>query len=68
MTPELKKQLKEAAMGIVRHGLTTLGGILSASGYISDADATTAVGAVMALAGVGWSVVEKHLRNKETKA
>lgn len=48
--------------GLIRHGLTTLGGALVAHGYLGQSDVATAVGAVMTLVGVAWSVIEKRLR------
>lgn len=44
----------------IRHALTFLGGILAAKGLASDAEIQEAVGALMALATVGWSIWEKH--------
>ena len=49
--------------GVVRHGLTTLGGGLAAGGWISEGDIQTGVGAGMAIFGLGWSMFEKWLRS-----
>lgn len=50
---------KEIILGLVRHILTTAGGVLATKGVIDAGSAETAVGAVIALAGVIWSVVAK---------
>lgn len=47
--------------GLIRHALTTFGGSIIASGAISGSDIEIAAGAVAALIGVGWSVVQKKL-------
>ena len=49
----------ESLWGIVRHILTTVGGALVTSGYVSEAQLETLVGAVVILAGVAWSVIQK---------
>lgn len=54
--------MKEAILGVVRHGLTAAGGGLVASGVLDAAAAQTAVGAIVALIGVAWSVWEKRGR------
>ena len=54
--------MKDAILGVVRHGLTAAGGGLVAAGYLDAAGAQTAVGAVVALIGVIWSVWEKRAR------
>lgn len=46
-------------MGFMRHILTAAGGALVAGGYIESADLGMAVGAIMTLVGVVWSVVNK---------
>jgi hypothetical protein len=49
----------ESVWGIVRHILTTVGGALVTNGYVTDAQLETLVGAVVVLAGVTWSVIQK---------
>jgi len=44
---------------VLRHGLTTLGGMLVSSGYINSSEASGLVGSGMVLAGVGWSWWQK---------
>jgi hypothetical protein len=53
---------KNAVLGIARHILTTLGGILTTRGVLGESDVEVVVGAVVALAGVVWSVFEKRSR------
>ena len=47
--------------GLIRHVLTLVGGGVIASGTISGSDIEIAAGAVAALIGVGWSIVQKRL-------
>ena len=53
---------KDAILGLARHVLTTLGGIFVTKGAIGESDLEIAVGAVVALAGVVWSVIDKRGR------
>lgn len=53
---------KEAALGILRHLLTAGGGYVVSSGLIDAATAQTAIGALMTLAGIAWSVAIKVKR------
>jgi hypothetical protein len=57
----MMNRLKPAALGIVRHILTTGGGFLVASGALTSAQAETTVGALIALIGVVWSVIDKRV-------
>lgn len=54
--------MKDMVLGIARHVITTAGGALVAQGLLDQASANTAVGAIVALLGVGWSVYEKRVR------
>lgn len=49
-------------LGVVRHVLSGIGAILAAKGYVGADEAEVAVGAVMALAAVGWSAWSKRAR------
>lgn len=49
-------------LGIIRHLLTSAGGALAAKGVITAAEADTVAGALMTVAGVGWSIYEKIRR------
>lgn len=53
---------KAAVLGVARHVITTLGGGLAASVGLATTEWETAVGAVMVLAGIAWSVIEKARR------
>lgn len=43
-------------LGLLRHVLTMGGGYVAAQGGLSPVEVETAVGAIMALAGIGWSL------------
>lgn len=51
--------LKPILAGMVRHGLTALGGILVTDGVIQQGEMTGFVGAGMVIAGVAWSWYQK---------
>ncbi len=53
------KLTKEQFLGIVRHTITFVGGVLIAKGYISDSLLNEIAGVSTALAGVIWSVIAK---------
>ena len=46
--------------GILRHILTTAGGVLVAKGYLEEGMLQEVIGAVLTLAGVAWSMWEKR--------
>lgn len=45
--------------GLIRHGLTFLGGLLVTKGYIDAEMVQEIVGAVMTIGGFVWSVLDK---------
>lgn len=47
-------------LGIVRHVLTTVGGMVVAKGIVDEGTMTAIVGGAVALVGVIWSVVAKR--------
>ena len=53
------KLTKEQVLGIVRHTLTFVGGIVVAKGLIDEAVATEIIGGVLTLTGAIWSIVAK---------
>ncbi len=55
-----KKMNKEQVLGIVRHTLTFVGGILIMKGLVDETTVTEIVGGVVTLAGTIWSVIEKN--------
>lgn len=50
---------KEQVLGIVRHSLTFIGGILVIRGTIQESMVAELVGSAVALAGVVWSIISK---------
>lgn len=50
---------KERILGVVRHTLTFVGGVLVMKGLIDEVVATEIIGGVMTLAGTIWSIFEK---------
>ena len=54
---KVEQTMTAAVLGIVRHLLTTGGGM-----FLSGDDLSQAVGAVMTLIGIGWSLIEKRQR------
>ena len=50
----------KAALGILRHILTTVGGGLTSKGVLGEDELQIIVGGVVTLAGVIWSVVDKR--------
>jgi hypothetical protein len=53
------KLSREQVLGIVRHSLTFLGGLVVAKGYTDDATVTQVIGSVVTLIGAIWSIVTK---------
>ena len=50
---------KEQVLGILRHSLTFLGGLLVMRGIVDETTATEIIGGVITLVGTIWSIVEK---------
>ena len=48
---------KEQALGLIRHGLTFIGGILVAKGLASEGQIMDMVGMLMTFVGTLWSVI-----------
>lgn len=53
------KLSKEQILGIIRHALTFIGGIVVMKGLIDEATIMEIVGGVMTLTGTIWSIVDK---------
>jgi len=51
---------KEKVLGIVRHVLTFVGGILIMKGIVDESTANEVIGGVIALAGTIWSIIAKN--------
>lgn len=53
--------MTEAVAGIIRHALTFVGGLLVTKGYLDPSMVEQAVGAIVTIVGLGWSI---HLKLK----
>ena len=51
---------KDKILGIVRHALTFLGGIIVSYGIVEEAMAQEIIGSVFTLVGLIWSVLDKN--------
>ena len=51
---------KEQVLGIVRHALTFIGGILLTKGVIDESALSEVIGGVITLTGTIWAIVEKN--------
>jgi hypothetical protein len=54
------KLTREQVLGIVRHTLTFVGGVLVMKGLIDEAMVQEIIGGVISLSGAIWSVVAKN--------
>ena len=53
------KLTKEQILGIVRHALTFVGGVVVMKGLVDETMVTEIIGGVMTLVGAVWSVIDK---------
>ena len=53
------KLTKEQVLGIVRHTLTFIGGIVIARGLVDETLVTEVIGGVLTLTGAIWSIIDK---------
>jgi hypothetical protein len=51
---------KERILGVVRHTLTFVGGLLVMKGIIDEAMTSEIIGGIMTLTGTIWSIFEKE--------
>ena len=51
---------KEQLLGIIRHTLTFVGGILLMEGIIDESSSTEISGCALTLIGTIWSVIDKN--------
>lgn len=51
---------KEQILGVVRHGLTVLGGFLVAKGTLTEQGLIELVGALVSIVGFTWSFFSKR--------
>jgi len=49
---------KEQVLGIIRHALTFIGGVLIIKGLSSEAQVSETIGAIMTAVGFIWSVIK----------
>jgi len=54
------KLTKEQVIGIIRHSLTFVGGLLIMKGIVDEATLTEVTGGIITLVGTIWSIVEKN--------
>jgi hypothetical protein len=50
---------KEQVIGIIRHGLTFVGGVLVLKGYTDDASYMALSGLISTVIGSIWSIIDK---------
>ena len=48
---------KEQILGVIRHGLTFIGGILITKGLLDETTSTEIIGGVIGLVGTSWSII-----------
>ena len=53
------KLTKEQVLGIIRHALTFIGGIVIARGLVDETLVTEVIGGVLTLTGAIWSIIDK---------
>jgi hypothetical protein len=53
------KLTKEQILGIVRHALTFVGGIVVMKGLVDETLVTELIGGAMTLTGAIWSIIDK---------
>jgi hypothetical protein len=52
---------KEQILGLVRHGLTFIGGILVAKGLATEGQIMDIIGMIITFVGTIWSVISKKV-------
>lgn len=57
------KLSKEQILGIIRHTLTFIGGIVVMKGLTDEATITEVIGGVMTLTGTIWSIIDKNVKD-----
>jgi hypothetical protein len=51
--------MKEKVLGLIRHALTFVGGIVVAKGLLDESLAVEVIGGIMTLVGSVWSIASK---------
>jgi len=54
------KLTKEQVIGIIRHTMTFVGGLLLMKGIVDEAMLSELTGGIITLVGTIWSIVEKN--------
>lgn len=54
------KLTREQVLGIVRHALTFIGGIVVMRGLVDETVVTEVIGSIVTLTGAIWSIVAKN--------
>jgi len=54
------KLTREQVLGIVRHALTFIGGIIVMKGLVDETTVTEIVGGIVTLTGTIWSIIAKN--------
>lgn len=54
------KLTQEQVLGIVRHALTFIGGIVVMRGLVDETVVTEVIGSIVTLTGAIWSIVAKN--------
>jgi hypothetical protein len=54
------KLTKDQILGIVRHGLTFIGGILIMKGVLDESTSEEVIGGIVTLVGTIWSIIDKN--------
>ena len=57
--------IKEKTLGIIRHTLTFVGGIIVMKGVVDEATVTEVSGVVMTFIGAIWSVLNKNKKDSD---
>jgi hypothetical protein len=55
----MERNMDEKTAGMVRHVLTSVGGLLVMMGYTDEGTMTTVVGSLMVILGFAWSYMAK---------
>ena len=59
---------QEIVIGLLRHVLTALGGLLAAKGYGDRSDFDQVAGLIIGLIGAGWSIAHKVQTSRSAAA
>jgi hypothetical protein len=54
------KLTKDQILGIVRHGLAFIGGILIMKGVLDESTSEEVIGGIVTLVGTIWSIIDKN--------